>query len=143
LKKGTSLGKFKKCDDGFLLGYSTISKAYRVWNLASGTLEVHDVEFDETKGSQDENENLKDVRGIQFSNAMKNMDIGELRPRQVIDEENNQVQVLSNSNVQVDANQSSSSGSHDNVQDQVANTSSQPNDQASASNQVPILQPIL
>ena len=50
--------------------------------MASGTLEeVHDVEFDETKGSQDENENLDDVRGIQLSNAMKNMDVGELRPR--------------------------------------------------------------
>ena len=50
LKKGTRLSKFeKKCDEGFLLGYSTTSKAYRVWNLASGTLkEVHDVEFDET-----------------------------------------------------------------------------------------------
>jgi hypothetical protein len=31
LKKGTRLGKFeKKCDGGFLLGYSTTSKAYRV-----------------------------------------------------------------------------------------------------------------
>ena len=68
MKKGTRLGKFdKKYDEGFLLGYSTISKAYRVWNLDSGTLEeVHDVEFDETKGSQVENENLEDVRGIQL-----------------------------------------------------------------------------
>jgi transposase InsO family protein len=31
LKKGTRLNKFeKKCDEGFLLGYSTTSKAYRV-----------------------------------------------------------------------------------------------------------------
>ena len=83
--------------EGFLLGYSTTSKAFRVWNLASGTLEeVHDVEFDETKGSQDENENLDDVRGIQLSNIMKNMDVGELRPRQVNDDEDDQVQVLSN-----------------------------------------------
>jgi hypothetical protein len=53
------------------------------------------------------------------------MDIGELRPRQVNDEEDDQVPVLSNSNEQVDTNQASSSGSHDNVQDQqVANTSS-------------------
>ena len=57
------------------------------------------------------------------------------------DEEDDQVQVLSNSNVQVDTNQASTSGSHDNVQDQVASTSSQLNDQASASNQVLILQP--
>jgi len=56
LKKGTRLSKFeKKCDEGFLLGYFTTSKAYRVWNFASGTLEeVHDVEFDETNGSQEE-----------------------------------------------------------------------------------------
>ena len=71
--------------------------------MASHTLEeVHDVEFDETKGSQDDNENLLDVRGIQLSNAMKNMDVCELRLRQVNDEEDDQVQVLSNSNVQVD-----------------------------------------
>ena len=68
--------------------------------MASGTLkEVHDVKFDETKGSQDENENLDDVRGIQLSNAMNNIDVGELRPRQVNDDEDDQVQVLSNSNV--------------------------------------------
>jgi hypothetical protein len=33
LKKGTRLGKFEKkceCDEGFFLGYSTTSKAYRV-----------------------------------------------------------------------------------------------------------------
>ena len=110
--------------------------------MDSGTLEkVHDVKFDETKGSQDKNKNLEDVGGIQLSNAMKNMDVGELRPRQVIDEEYDQMQVLSKSNVQDDTNQASSSGSHDNEQDQVASTSSQPNDQASTSNQVPILQP--
>jgi hypothetical protein len=64
LKKCTILSKFKKkCDEGFLLGYSTTRKAYRVWNLASGTLEeVHDVKFDETNGSQEEDENLEDVR---------------------------------------------------------------------------------
>jgi hypothetical protein len=64
---------------------------------------------------------------------MNKMDVGKLRPRQVIDEEDDQVQVLSNSNVQVDTNQASTSGSHDNMQDQVASKSSQPNDQASTS----------
>jgi hypothetical protein len=53
------------------------------------------------------------------------MDVGELRPGQMNNEEDDQVQVLSNSNMQVDTNQASSSGSHDNVQDQqVASTSS-------------------
>ena len=72
------------------------------------------------------------------------MDFGELRPRQVNDEEDDQVQMLSNSNVQVDTNQASTSGSHDNVEDQVASSSSQvnqSNEQASPSNQLPILQP--
>ena len=130
------MNKFdKKYDEGFLLGYSTTSKAYRVWNLPSGTLEeVHDVEFDETMGSQDENENLDDVRGIQLLNSMKNMDVDDLRPKHVIDDEDDQVQVLSNSNVQVDTNQESTSGSHNNEEDQAASTSSQPDDQASASN---------
>jgi hypothetical protein len=77
------LSKFeKKYDEGFLLGYSTTSKAYRVWNLASGTLEeVHYVEFDETYGSQEEDENLDNIRGTQLTNAIKNMDVGDIRPR--------------------------------------------------------------
>ena len=56
---------------------------------------------------KEENENLKDVRGIQLLNVMKNMDVDELRPRQVNDNEDDQVQVLSNSNVQNDTNQAS------------------------------------
>jgi hypothetical protein len=43
---------------------------------------------------------------------MKNMDVGELRPRQVNDDEYDQVQVLTNSNVQYDTNHASTSGSH-------------------------------
>ena len=54
--------------------------------------------------------------------------------------EDDQVQVLTNSNVQDDTNQASTSGYHENEQDQVASTSSQPNDQQSASNQVQVLQ---
>jgi hypothetical protein len=101
LKKGTRLSKFeKKCDEGFLLGYSSTSKAYRVWNLASGTLEdVHDVEFDETNGSQEEDENLDDVRGTQLANVIKKMDVGDIRPREVIEVKDDKDQVLSNSNV--------------------------------------------
>ena len=98
MKKCTRLSKFeKKYDEGFLFGYSTTSKAYRVWNLASGTLEeVHDVEFDETNGSQEEDENLDGVRGTQLANAMKKMDIGDIRPREVIEVKDDKDQVLSN-----------------------------------------------
>jgi hypothetical protein len=119
-KKDTRLSKFeKKCDEGFLLGYSTTSKAYKVWNLASDTLkEVHDVKFDKTNGSQKEDENLDDVRGTQLANVMKKMDVGDIRPREVIGVEDDKEQVLSNSNVQA-------SGSHDQNQ---ASSSSQVQD---------------
>jgi len=128
LKKGTRWSKFeKKCDEGFLLGYSTTCKAYRVWNLASGTLEeVHDVEFDETNGSQEEDENLDDVRDTQLVDAIKDMNIGDLRPREVIDVEDDKDQVLPTTNMQTssshDQNQASTSGTQ--VQDQQASTSS-------------------
>jgi hypothetical protein len=49
--------------------------------------EVHDVEFDETQRSQNKAQNLDDVRGDQLSNAMKNMDIGDIRPRQIDDDD--------------------------------------------------------
>jgi hypothetical protein len=109
--------------------------------LASGTLEkVHDVEFDETNGSQEEDENLDDVRGTQSVNAMKKMDISDIRPREVIDVEDEKNQVLSNSNVQASGShdQNQASTSDDKVQDQqqMASSSSQPNEQSSASNQV-------
>ena len=95
------MSKFdKKCDEGFLLGYSTTSIAYRVSNLASGTLEeVYDVEFDETNGFQEEDENLDDVRGTQLVNTMKKMDVGDIRPREVIKVEDDKNEVLYNSNV--------------------------------------------
>ena len=146
MRKGTRWSKFdKKVDEGVLLGYSTSSKAYRVWNLGSGQLEkVHDVEFDETQGSQDEEENLDDVRGTQLADAMKRMEISDIWPREVIDVEDDKDQVLPTSNVQAsgshDKNQASSSSQ---VQDQQheASAPSQSSDQPSASNQVQILQP--
>jgi hypothetical protein len=122
LKKDTRLSKFeKKCDEGFLLGYSTTSKTYGVWNLASGSLEeVHDVEFDQTKGSQDKDENLEDVRGTQLINAMKNMYVGDIRPIEVIKVEDDKDQVLFTLNMRAngshDQNQASTSGVQ--VQDQ-------------------------
>ena len=89
--------------------------------MASGTLEeVHDVEFDETNGFQEKDENLDDVRGTQLINVMKNIDIGDIRPREVIEVEDDKDQVLSNSNVQASGShdQGQASASDDKVQDQ-------------------------
>jgi hypothetical protein len=68
------------------------------------------------------------------------MDIGDIRPTEVIDVEDDKNQVLSNSNVQASGShdQNQASTSDDKVQDQqqMASSSSQPNEQSSASNQV-------
>ena len=80
---------------------------------------------------------------------MKNMDIVDIRPKEVIDVEDDKNQVLSNSNVQAsgshDQNQASTSGAQVQDQQQVASSSSQPNEQAikfKCSNQ-PMLQEII
>jgi hypothetical protein len=91
--------------------------------------EVYNVEFDETQGSQNEAQSLDDMRGDQLSNAMKNMNISDIRPMQVDDDSD--IHMI-NQSVQIDTNQASSSGSHNEVQDQ---------GQASGSNQLLILQP--
>ena len=56
------------------------------------------------------------MRGTQLINAMKNMDIGDIRPREVIDVEEDKDQVLPPQNMQVNENQASTSGSHDQSQ---------------------------
>ena len=68
------------------------------------------------------------------------------RPREVINIEDDKNQVLSNSNMQPSGslNQIQASTSNGNVQDQqMASSSSQPNDQSNTSNPVQVLQPML
>jgi hypothetical protein len=58
------LSKFQsKCDEGILLGYSSCSKAYRVYNKTHGIVEeTYDVDFDESNGCQDVQDKSSDVR---------------------------------------------------------------------------------
>jgi hypothetical protein len=100
LRKGTRLFKFQsKCDKGFLLGYSLNSKAYHVYNQSSSLVEEnYDVEFDETNGSQEEQENLDDVGNEGLRIAMKNMTIGDVKPKDEDDDDLSPLfQVLSSS----------------------------------------------
>ena len=62
-KKWQHLGKVQRHSDiGFLVGYSSKSKAYRVFNHVTSLIEeTYDVEFDESNGSQGAHENLDDV----------------------------------------------------------------------------------
>jgi hypothetical protein len=86
LRKGSRLSKFeKKCDEGFLLGYSSNSKAYRVFNKTHGIIEKsYDVKYDEANRSQDESENLNNVSGVHLRNAINIMAIDESQEKMMI-----------------------------------------------------------
>jgi len=142
LKKETRLSKFQsKCDEGFLLEYSSCNKTYRVYNKTYGIVEeAYDVEFDETNGSHDEQENFDDVRSDGLKNAMKNMSIGDVRPREEDENEDspsisirvNPSTSISNNQVQPIVQDLSNDDSE--VQDQVDSTTS-----PSTSTQEPIV----
>ena len=72
------LGKFEsRCDVGFLIGYPSNSKAYRVFNNATRMIEeTCDVEFDETNGSQGEEFSCDDVGDEPLREVTKNIAIG-------------------------------------------------------------------
>ena len=80
-KKRQHLGKFQRCCDiGFLVGHSLKSKAYWVFNHATGLVEeTYDVEFDESNGSQGAHENLDDVGDKPLREAMKNILVGDIK----------------------------------------------------------------
>jgi len=140
LKKGTRLSKFqRKCDEDFLLGYSSCSKVYRVYNKTHGIVEeAYDVEFDETNGSHDEQENLDDVRSDGLRNAIKTMSIGDVRPREG-DEDGPSISIRVNPSTSISNDQAQpivqdSSNNDSQVQDQVGSTTS-----PSTSTQEPIV----
>ena len=72
----------KHCDIGFLVGYSSKSKAYRVFNHTTVLIEeTYDVEFDESNGSQGAHKNLDDVGDEPLREAMKNILVGDIKPK--------------------------------------------------------------
>jgi hypothetical protein len=89
LRKCTRLSKFQsKCDESFLFGHSLNSKAYRVYNRSLGLVEeTSDVEFDETNGSQEEQENVNDVGNKGLRIAMKNITISDVKPKDEDDDD--------------------------------------------------------
>jgi hypothetical protein len=102
-KKRQHLGNFqRRCDISFLVGYSSKSKAYRVFNHATGLVEeTYDMKFYESNGSQGAIENYDDVGDEPLRKAMKNMLVGDIKPKDNEDD----VQVInqpSSSNVSQD-----------------------------------------
>jgi hypothetical protein len=83
VKKGRNSKFAPKAVEGFLLGYDSNTKAYRVFNKSSGLVEVSsDVVFDETNGSPREQVDLDDVDEEDVPTAaIRTMAIGDVRPQ--------------------------------------------------------------
>jgi hypothetical protein len=71
-----------KVVEGFLLGYDSNTRAYRVFNKSSGLVEVSsDIVFDENNGSPREQVDLDDIDEDDVPTAaMRAMAIGDVRP---------------------------------------------------------------
>jgi hypothetical protein len=84
VKKGRNSKFAPKAVEGFLLGYDSNTKAYRVFNKSSGLVEVSsDVVFDETIGSPREQVDLDDVDEDDVPTAaIRTMVIGDVRPQE-------------------------------------------------------------
>jgi hypothetical protein len=85
VKKGRHSKFAPKAVEGFLLGYDSNTKAYRVFNKSSGLVEVSsDAVFDETNGSPREQVDLDDVDEDEVLTAvMQIMAIGDVRPQEL------------------------------------------------------------
>jgi hypothetical protein len=84
VKKGRHSKFAPKAVEGFLLGYDSNTKAYRVYNKSSSLVEVSsDVVFDETNGSPIEQVDLEDIDEDDVPTAaMRTMAIGDVRPQE-------------------------------------------------------------
>jgi hypothetical protein len=85
VKKGRHSKFSPKAVEGFLLGYDSNTKAYRVFKKSSGLVEVSsDIVFDETNGSPREQVDLDDVDEEEIpTTAMHTMAIGDVRPQEL------------------------------------------------------------
>jgi hypothetical protein len=85
VKKGRHSKFAPKAVEGFLLGYDSNTKAYRVFNKSSGLVEVSsEVVFDETNGSPKEQVDLDDLDEEEVPMAaMRTMAICDVRPQEL------------------------------------------------------------
>ena len=84
VKRGRKSKFAPKTVEGFLLGYDSNTRAYRVFNKSSGLVEVScDVVFDETNGSQVEQVDLDELDDEEAPCvALRNMSIGDVCPKE-------------------------------------------------------------
>jgi hypothetical protein len=78
------LKEVPKAVEGFLLGYDSNTRAYKVFNKSIGLVEVScDIVFDETNGSQVEQVDLDELDDEEAPCvALRNMSIGDVCPKE-------------------------------------------------------------
>jgi hypothetical protein len=83
VKRGRKSKFAPKVVEGFLLGYDSNTRAYRVFNKSTGLVEVScDIVFDETNGSQVEQVDLDELDDEEAPCiALRNMSIGDVCPK--------------------------------------------------------------
>jgi hypothetical protein len=84
IKRGRKSKFAPKVVEGFLLGYDSNTRAYRVFNKSTGLVEVScDIVFDETNGSQLEQVDLDELDDEEASCVtLRNMSIGDVCPKE-------------------------------------------------------------
>jgi hypothetical protein len=84
IKRGRNYKFAPKAVEGFLLGYDSNTRAYRVFNKSTGLVKVScDIVFDETNGSQVEQVDLDELDDEEAPYvALRNMSIGDVCPKE-------------------------------------------------------------
>jgi transposase InsO family protein len=84
VKRGRKSKFAPKAVEGFLLGYDSNTRAYKVFNKSTGLVEVScDIVFDETNGSQVEQVDLDELDDEEAPCvALRNMSIGDVCPKE-------------------------------------------------------------
>jgi hypothetical protein len=84
VKRGRKSKFAPKAVEGFLLGYDSNTRAYRVFNKSTGLVEVScDIVFDETNGSQVEQVDLDELDDEEAPCvALRNRSIGDVCPKE-------------------------------------------------------------
>jgi hypothetical protein len=84
IKRGRNSKFAPKAVEGFLLGYDSNTRAYRVFNKSTGLVEVScDIVFDETNGTRVEQVDLDELDDEEASCVtLRNMSIGDVCPKE-------------------------------------------------------------
>jgi transposase InsO family protein len=118
VKRGRKSKFASKAVEGFLLGYDSNTRAYRVFNKSTGLVEVScDIVFDETNGSQVEQVDLDELDDEEAPCvALRNMSVGDVCPKE--SEEPPQAQDQPSSSIQASPPTQDEDQAQDNEEDE-------------------------